>query len=341
MTIRMKHIAKLLSLGIIFAGTVSLAVAQTNVIAPPGVEEQISVTVTPEHPEPEENVTVKIQSFSFDINKAYIIWSVNGVKRTEGPGDYTFEFTTGKAGTVQRVTAEITTEDQRVITRTFTFAPAEVGLVIEADTYTPPYYKGKALFSPQSNLKVVAFPELVTEAGYRIPAENLVYTWKVDGKVMQDSSGYGKSSMVMEGKIIPRPMIVSVDVSAYNSPLTATKAIEVVAESPELLLYEDNLLYGILRDRSIPSGASVIANEVRLIAEPYFLSVHIPESADVRYEWTLNGERVSSLERPHVIGLENRSGESGRATLGLNATHISKLLQIPSTSLVLQFGENQ
>ncbi len=315
--------------------------AQTNVIAPPGINEQVTVTTVPEKPQPGEKVTITVQSFSTNVDKAYIVWSVNGAVKEEGPGKSTFTFTNGKAGSVQKVSVSITTEDRRVITRSFTFAPAKVGLVVEGDTYTPPFYEGKALFTPQSTLKVVAFPEFVTDTGYSIPAENLVYTWKVDGDVVQSSSGYGKSSFVMEGNLIPRSMNVSVDVSAYGSPLTAGQSIEVDSENPEILLYQDNLLYGTQRQQAFASGISMTGKEVTLVAEPYYLSVHVPASTDLRYAWTLNGEEVSPLAQPNVIGFENRSGEAGTAVLGLAIEHMKKILQAPSLSTQVQFAATQ
>lgn len=336
----MKKTSWLLSvLFIIYFFTISVFPSASNaqIVAPPGVEEQISVKVTPDKPEPGENVSIFIESFSFDMNKAYVAWSINGVIKQQGPGKNSFSFTAGNAGTIQKIAIDISTEDKRGIRKTLTFAPAKVGLIVEADTYTPPFYKGKALFTPQSTLKVVAFPDLVTESGYRIPANELTYTWKVDGKVIQSASGYGKSSFIMEGNLIPRPIIVTAEVSAFNSPITAKKSIQVNVEAPEIVLYEDSLLYGVRREEAFTTGFYLSGKEVKLLAEPYFISAHIPESADLQYSWTLNGQTAPALARPNTIGLENRSGEAGTATLALTIEHLKKLLQAPSISLQLEF----
>jgi hypothetical protein len=336
MMMKMKKIAWLLSL--VFVCTAATVSAQTSVVAPPGITEQISVHASPEKPQPNESVTVNIESFSTNLNKSYIVWSINGVVKEEGAGMTTFTFVSGKAGTVQNISIDITTEDKRTISHELSFAPAKVGLVIEADTYTPPFYKGKALFTPQSQLKVVAFPELVTNTGYEIPSENLVYTWKVDGKVMQSASGFGKSSFIMEGNLIPRSMYVTAEVSAYGSPLTAAQTIQVDPVEPEIVMYEDSLLYGIRRELGFTSGIYLPTKEIKLVAEPYYLSTFMPQSTDLVYNWTLNGQTVSSLTQPNVIGLENRSGEAGSATLGLTIEHLKKLLQAPAASLSIEFA---
>jgi hypothetical protein len=327
----------LVSCCLLVVGFSPYAYAQVNVIAPPGVDEQITIKTVPEKPQPNESVTVTVESYTSNINKAYIAWSINGVVKEEGPGKTSFVFSTGKSGTVQTVNVTITTEDLRVISRSFTFAPAKVGLVVEADTYTPAFYKGKALFTPEASLKVVAFPEFVTDNGYKIPADNLVYTWRVDGEVIQSASGYGKAAFNFEGNLIPRPFTVSVEVTAYNSPLTAVQVIQVRPVEPEILVYEDNLLYGAQRDVAFTSGIYLYGKETLLRAEPYYISANVADSADLSYVWMLNGETVSSLTRPNVLGLENRTGQSGVASLNVSIEHMRKLLQAPSASLQIEF----
>lgn len=336
---KMSKIALLLSLAFLLSA--QHVIAQTSVIAPPGVTEQISVHTSPEKPQPHEKVAISIESFSTNLNKSYIVWSINGVVKDEGAGKTTFTFVSGDAGTVQNISIDITTEDKRVITHQLSFAPAKVGLVVEADTYTPPFYKGKALFTPQSTLKVVAFPQLVTSSGYEIPADNLVYTWKVDGKVMQSASGYGKSSFIMEGNLIPRSVYITAEVSAYGSPLSAVQTIQVDPVQPEIVMYEDSLLYGIQRQLGFTSGIYLPTKELKLFAEPYYMSASVAQSADLTFQWTLNGEPISPLSPPNIIGLENRSGEAGTATLGLTIEHLKKLLQAPEVSLSIEFAASK
>jgi hypothetical protein len=158
---------------------------------------------------------------------------------------------------------------------------------------------------------------------------------------MQSASGYGKDYFLMQGNLIPRSMYITVEVTAYNSPLIAVKTIEVTPVSPEIVLYEDNLLYGMQRQLGFTSGIYLSGKEIKLVAEPYYLSVNIPDTLDVAYTWNINGETVSPLSHPNTIGLENRSNESGFATLNLNIEHLTKFLQAPSLSLQIEFAESR
>ena len=52
--------------------------------------------------------------------------------------------------------------------------------VPQARRYTPPFYKGKKIFTSESVIKFIAIPNFVTSNNKKIPASDLVYTWKIN-----------------------------------------------------------------------------------------------------------------------------------------------------------------
>lgn len=334
----MKKIIVLLA---IFFISGSLVSAQTSVFAPPGVEEQLSTTITPETPGANTDVSIFIQSFSTDLNKAYIIWSKNGTVLDEGTGRNRFNFTTGNLGTVTTIRADIQTIDGRAITRTFSFEPAEVSLVYEALTYTPPFYKGKPVFIPQAAVKVVAFPDFTTSSGVKIAPENLTYTWRSDGKVLQSASGYGKQQLIIDGSIIPRPMNISVEVTASGSRLKATNLISISPEKPEVIFYEDNLILGPLWNRGYTNDLYLSSKEIKLRAEPYFLSVWTADDPSLSYTWRVGGNTISQAKNNNSLGLRNESEEEGSTRVSLNIDVKDKILQSIQNNLFIQFTRPQ
>lgn len=314
--------------------------AQAPVYAPPGIEEQLTVTITPQIPGPNEQVSIFIESFSANLNKSYIVWSVNGVTKAQGAGVTKFNFENGSLGTVTRVKVTVDTDDGRSLEKTFTFEPASINLVYEALTYTPPFYKGKALFTRQSSLKVVALPEFILPGGRKIDPKNLVYTWKKDGKVLQELSGFGQQSVIIETPIITRPMYISAEVSAVGSNLKAEQMIYVEPIEPEIHLYEENLLYGIDWNREI-GGRYFMGgrNEIRLIAEPYFFSASFAGAPDMSYIWRINNEQAPIPPNQNFIGLRNESGDSGSSNIGVLVENKSKILQAGETRMNLDFSK--
>ena len=58
----------------------------------------------------------------------------------------TFTFTAGSLGKTQKVTVNGVENDGTSITQSISVMPASIDLIWQAHSYTPPFYKGKALF---------------------------------------------------------------------------------------------------------------------------------------------------------------------------------------------------
>ena len=168
-------------------------------------------TNNPSSPKPGETIDLSIESFVFDINRSSISWYGNGKLITQGVGEKTASVVAGKAGS--RLTIEVYAlapgGKKYQVSRTIT--ASSVDLIFEGITYTPPFYKGLSLYTPGADVRVVAFPDLYS-GGALLDANKLIYTWKVNGKVLGDDSGYGKKSLLIKGATIPKPYSVSVDV---------------------------------------------------------------------------------------------------------------------------------
>ncbi len=268
-------------------------------------------------------------------------WKVNGEVKSEGAGINRFSFKNGPLGSKTTITVTAETSDGRVIEKKLIFEPASVNLLYEAQTYTPPFYKGKPLFTPQSTLKVVAMPEFIKINGDKIEPENLVYTWKKDGKVLQNQSGFGKQYALIETNAITRPMYITLDVSAVGSSLKATQTIYVSPREPELLLYEDSLLYGTVWNRSLGSIFFLGKNSLRVKAEPYFFSTFGDGTNEMKYTWGMNSNIIDLPKNQNTVGLRNETGDSGSASVTVIAEHNSKYVQSAEKRIVIDYSEIQ
>jgi len=68
----------------------------------------------------------------------------------------------GSLGEKKTVTIKVVSRRGGYLEEKITFQPALVDLMWEANTYTPPFYKGKALTSSKSSITVTAIPQLKT-----------------------------------------------------------------------------------------------------------------------------------------------------------------------------------
>ncbi|MCR4334391.1 MAG: hypothetical protein NUV47_01505 [Patescibacteria group bacterium] len=188
-----------------------------------------------------------------------------------------------------------------------------VDLLWQTNTYTPPFYKGKALYTTQSTVTVVAVPS--------IKSNNLIYTWKQDYKVLGSLSGLGKDSYTFKGTVLSKPTTIEVEVSTAEDGLKATKDITLSARNPEPIIYEDDPLYGILYNKAITSPLALSKDEIVLLASPYFFSTDVTGKNNLEYEWSINNGNVAdNTDRSIILRHEGDTVGSSDISLVVNNT---------------------
>src|SRR5262245_18430252 len=81
-----------------------------------------------------------------------------------------------------------------------------VDLLWQGEVYTPPFYLGRALWSGQSRLTVVAVPHVGSSA-----ANSLVYRWTRDGEVLGNASGVGKRTLSFNDSVLSKATQIQLD----------------------------------------------------------------------------------------------------------------------------------
>lgn len=305
---------------------------------PAGVTEQISIDQIPKIPKPGETVSFRITSYMTDLNKAKITWTQDGKIILSQTGAVVNQVQAPASGKSTTIVLTIAKENGGVFTKTITLNPADVDLIYEAQTYAHPFFKGKKLFTSESVVTFIAVPNFINPSGVQIPAENLVYTWKINGTVQQAISGYGKTTFSTKGSLIERPLTIEVDVSAINSSLTASQNITIRSTQPEVVLYENNPLLGIVYDQAVLGTFLLERSQVDFEAIPYFFSAETKSDADLNYAWSINGSKVTTKSpQENYLLLQNTENQEGRAVVRAIVTQTQNLLQNTQTGLELNF----
>jgi len=293
----------------------------------------LSIELAPEFPGPFEAVILKAVSFSFDLDRSTLTWRVNGTIVKRGVGEKTAEIKTGNVGSETSVTLEAVT-DRGTQSTSIVIRPGEVGLSWEALSYVPPFYKGKALATFESEVRVIATPNII-KGGVRLGSKKLVYTWKVNGKIDQSQSGYGKNIFKYKIPSTSIQGIVDLDVVTTDNSLRVRDSITIPVTEPLLLLYEDDPILGIKQNRALIGSFLLKAPEVRFFAAPYWSS---PDSSGFAYKWKQNEELLEGDTPFRTFGVEaNSRGESQISVIFSNS---SKFLQFSSARIKLLYGSN-
>ena len=304
----------------------------------------ISVSLSPSEPGPNQLVKVAIISYGIDLDRAEISWYLNTKLEKTAIGEKTFSFKTGPLGSLSDILIVAKTQEGNIAQKTIEVRPTGITLVWEASSYTPPFYKGKALYPYQGTLKIVALPEIVTESGSTVNPKNLVYTWRLNDKARPDDSGFGKNSMTFNGTIPIRNSDIDVEAVTMDGKYVARGRISVEPGSPSLLFYEDNPIYGILYNKALQGSVALQNQEIRIAATPYFIGKKTKEDRLLKYDWTLNGESLSATvanENKSSLSFRQERGVAGTAAVGLQISNTAKILQFAANTLSLSFGENR
>ncbi len=292
--------------------------------------EDFSVEFSPENPGPNTGVSANIISYSFDINRSFITWIINGQTKLKGTGEKSFSFQTGNMGTQTALSVSITTDSGAQLRKNFSFKNADVDILWEALTYTPPWYKGKALPSSESLIKITAIPHF---SGSISPSK-LIYNWSVDFKNKPDISGLGKRSFTLRSVDVFNENKISVTVSNYDESITAEKNISIAIGQPKIISYEENPLEGTRSNQALQKEFQLNSVAINIRAEPFFFSTI--NLKNLLYEWTMNSQKIATEEFPNILSLA-RGEQSGKSAIGLKIKNPINIMQFAENSLRVNF----
>lgn len=305
-----------------------------NKIRGNSIAEYLNVRTSPQNPKPGETVRVSIESYLTDLNKATIGWTVNGKLLSQGIGYTSFSFPVTSSSGTTKLVISIVTNTGDTITREFSFNPVGLTVLWEANTYTPPFYKGKPLITPQARVRAIAIPNEINTKN-ALNAGTLAYVWKQDGVASENTSGYGKNSFVFTS---PRPYEktkVSVSASSLDDSINSEFKLAIPVTNPFILFHEDHPLLGIWYNRPLGKDLSLTKKEFSLRAEPYFFSKEIRGQSSLSYNWELNGQTVNNPGRS--ITLRNDAGTKGDSSLAFAMSGRQKTFQTAEQSLAIHF----
>lgn len=300
---------------------------QFESISADSVKNRVDSSVSPKYPGPNELVTIKINSYSEETTSLRFNWSLDGISELSGLGENIFVFTTREEGSSHRVFVSI--QGQSISTsKTFDFSIGSVDLVLEPYSYTHPFYKGKTFTSYDSDVSVVAIPNVSGAS-----RENLYYTWKQDGTTLGSASGRGRSSLLVTSSYLIRPKNIEVLVGKSPNSVSATNSIAIEPRDTQVLLYEDSPLYGRLYNQAIQE-ANLIQNEISVVAEPYFFS-SAGTYPFLTFIWKINNELIPNSQ--NILTLRNDSGSTGSSRISVEAKNTLSILESAKTNSLINF----
>lgn len=294
--------------------------------------DSIELRLTPENPAPNESISLRVEGYLSDLNKATISWIVDGKQISSGIGQTSFKTTAPSNGKKSTIVAIIKTFEGKDVRKGVVVQPGDVSIAWETTGYIPPLFRGKSLAAYQTNIRFVAMPELYKN-GTRLDPETLVYTWKRGSTVLGSNSGYGKQSLTLQGGVVPEALDVSVTVQSRDGLVNGKASLSLDFQNPDLEFYEEDPLYGVLYNKAIVKEQPLLNKEMKIVAVPYYYD------NPREYTWSVNNVPQASLDGQSSIILRNGGSAGGRSVIGAQLRNAVNILQAAQGSFTVYFNK--
>lgn len=302
--------------------------------------DDVNVNMIPNSPKANEQVAIRLTSYILDLDSSTITWQLNGKTEASGKGIKNFNFTTGDINTNTTVLITVRTKDGQTVQKTLRIKPTDVDLVWQSESYVPPFFKGKALFSHQNKITFIAIPHMTNSSGVEINPKNLIYKWTKNGVVMENDSGYGKNTFTFVSPLVSRDLDVNVQVTSPDTTSIGFARIDVKPTEPTLIIYRKNPLYGIEFQKGLTGNIKLTdSKEVVVIGIPFYFGATNTNSSDLVYKWSINGVKIDNGQNTNMQVFRQKEGTSGVSNISLSIENTDKILQLANNKFNLEFGE--
>ncbi|MBU6388779.1 hypothetical protein KGQ72_02820 [Patescibacteria group bacterium] len=287
-----------------------------------------TLSANPQYPAPYSKAVLSFLSGTIDLTSATLSVAANGKSIYQGAVQ-PVAVQLGKAGSTVRVVATITAGGSS-FTQSAIIQPQDVSLIAEPISSAPPLYPGKSLVPLEGSVRVVALASLKNADGTALNPSTLSYSWTVDGMQIANSSGIGKTALMVASPLQYRSRDVSVAVQSQDGSLVGGATLSLTALDPSVRIYENDPLLGIRFDHALSNGYAITGAESTLYAAPFSLPT---TNGDPLIQWFLNG---TAAQTGSSITLRPTGSGQGTASLSLVAS--AGTLARATASLSLIFG---
>lgn len=306
-------------------------------VALTGLERPLDLKMTPEHPAAGDTVTLTVSSYGVDLERSQIVWYADKKEMARGTALTSTTVDAGTLGSAKEITVIAEETDGLIGSATATVRPTEVDLLWESDSYSPPYFRGRTLSGTNATIRAQAVVRFIRADGSTIPEEDIIYSWyKGTTRIL---SGRGKSSMITTGPSLFGNETLAVAAESADGLYHGRASVNITGVDPNIELYENHPLFGVLYHRALLNDATTLESELRVSAVPYFAHVTAPQDSSLVYEWRHGTTDITpDPKHPETLTI-NAQGYQGTATIDLRLTSLTDLFLRASGAWNITFSD--
>ncbi len=296
-------------------------------------ESDIDVIINPEYPRAFQDVYIRLDSNSIDLNRYMIQWTTDTFEQKSGIGMRDITIQAGNNGTRKRITVIISGSGARIV-KNITITPQDTALLWEAvDSYVPPFYYGKKFASQESIIKITGIPNFKLNNSNQLA--DAVYVWTRNDNTVLNAGGYGKNTLTIQHNKLRSSEKITANISDVANNNTGQQTITIPITNPEInWYYRDS--YNYRQPISINEGLRIGQGDVTIIAEPFFFS--LARLNDLDFTWKMNNETLYlDPDSPKQELIVRNPNKSGQVTFSVNLENPRTFLQTAEKSTTLFF----
>ncbi len=275
-------------------------------------DDSFTVSISPQYPMPYDRVSISFLSTSLNLANAVLTVAVGGKEIYKGTVQ-PVGINLGKTGSATNVKVTISSSGVSY-SQTFFIQPQDVVLITEPISSVPPLYPGTPLIPLEGSVRVVAMANLRDARGVTLDPATLSYLWTVDDAQIANSSGIGKTAIMVASPLQYRTRSVSVAVTSPNGSLVGGASLSLSAQEPSVRIYRNDPLLGIRFDHALFGEYAIAGVETSLYAAPFSLPITVGAPL---LQWFLNG---SPAQTGNSITLRPTGSGQGNASLSIVAS---------------------
>ena len=281
---------------------------------------QPDMSITPEFPRPGEEVTVELKVAGSKTFNSEIVWTINGQVVGDANNKRKVEFVAGPVGKVMTVQAAVNRPSGITDLYTVNVKPTYIDIVLEPQTRVPDFYQGRA----QPTVGSLVNATVLVNDGGLIDREDLSYTWRLGGKVLEGGQIRGAKQVSFNTPPGSQSNLF-VSVTAPGGKVLGRRAIYFETVKPSLEFYEINALYGQSHN-AITDSLVLVGQAATIVAEPFNLDINVYNDPDIN-EWEIDRVVQSNNNpNPYMITIQ-KVNEGGSSEVSFHVRSTTEFLQ--------------
>ncbi len=329
----MKLIFKLSLFTILLAISASHAHAQI-----PSTIDGVTINTEVDNPKPGQTVGIYVESYIVDLNSSSIVWIVDGKTQNQGIGIKRTEINAPKIGGKVTISVIIKAPNGAEMRKSIVIKSGSVDIVWETAGYAHPFFEGKLPFVYQNKIRFIAMPNLSKDGVKELDPKTLVYTWKQDGKYVENGQGYGKQYVEIQASDIPKTIDLTVEVHDRDQTVSSQASISLEPTEPTVSFYEEDSLYGLLFNKALADRTPLRNSEMKVIAIPYGFNMHKNTNS---YTWSINDIYQPDLVKNRSITIRTKGDADGSSNIALDIRNVDSILQGARSAFTVYFSKKQ